>query len=479
MKASNTIMKKFHILLAALALLIGFSSCDSFLDAPKPTDSLTEEDVFSSTEGVEAFISGIHRRFRGQYASTTDVGGVYSMYFARTVKGNDFVVGSSWYQFDYANDNREPAYRRTRVTWEYLYYMINQSNLLIQGVQKSTLADSDKAAYTAQGKALRAFFYFQLALEFQQTYALDPQAAAPPLYLEPTTEAKGMSTMQEMYTQILKDLNEADADIPTTRSAKSYINKAVVNGIKARVLMAMNQDWDQVEAAAKIAYGGSIASALNADEYADGFDDIRAKEWIWGMDQQSDQSNYYYAAPHAFTDHDAAGYLNTYVIADLVKSFSATDVRNLFRLKAASNVGKWSEFVTSKFKFTFESDLPLMRTAEMVLAQAEALYHQGKEAEAHDVLFQLQVNRDPQAVKSAATGSALLGEILLERRKELYGELGVEWFDAKRLQRAIVRNPLHRVKADLAVNDKHFFLKIPQTEIDANPNIDASVNDNR
>ena len=31
---------------------------------------------------------------------------------------------------------------------------------------------------------------------------------------------------------------------------------------------------------------------------------------------------------------------------------------------------------------------------------------------------------------------ALIEEILIERRKELYGEMGVEWFDAKRLRRA-------------------------------------------
>ena len=120
-----------------------------------------------------------------------------------------------------------------------------------------------------------------------------------------------------------------------------------------------------------------------------------------------------------------------------------------------------------------------MRTPEMILIEAEAMYHQGQETEAHDLLFKLQSNRDPYAVKSAATGSALLEEILLERRKEMYGEFGVEWFDAKRLQRGIVRGANHRVVLTLDPNDKRFFLKIPQTEIDSNPNIDASVNDGR
>jgi sugar-specific transcriptional regulator TrmB len=91
----------------------------------------------------------------------------------------------------------------------------------------------------------------------------------------------------------------------------------------------------------------------------------------------------------------------------------------------------------------------------------------------------LQNNRDVKAVKSNNTG-ALLEEILVERRKELYLEIGVEWFDAKRLRRGITRTGNQRVKgaASLTADDKRFFLKI-QAEIDANDLIDESVNADR
>ena len=75
----------------------------------------------------------------------------------------------------------------------------------------------------------------------------------------------------------------------------------------------------------------------------------------------------------------------------------------------------------------------------MILIEAEAKFRQGDEEGARDLLFALQSNRDPEAVNAMNTGSALEEEILLERRKEMYGEFGVEWFDAKRLQRGIVR----------------------------------------
>src|SRR5690606_40041627 len=114
----------------------------------------------------------------------------------------------------------------------------------------------------------------------------------------------------------------------------------------------------------------------------------------------------------------------------------------------------------------------------MILIEAEAKLRNNDEEGAHDLLYELQLNRDPDAVKSTNTGDDLLEEILVERRKELYAETGVEWFDAKRLQRGITRSGNHRVgaQANLTANDKKFFLKIPQAEIDANDAIDESVN---
>ena len=117
----------------------------------------------------------------------------------------------------------------------------------------------------------------------------------------------------------------------------------------------------------------------------------------------------------------------------------------------------------------------------MMLIEIEANARLGKESEASTMLFSLQQNRDPDAVASGNSGNALIEEILIERRKELYGEIGVEWFDAKRLRKGITRTGNHRVgsSANLLPDDKKFFLKIPQKEIDANPNINESINSNR
>lgn len=474
--------KNLYIFIFALGLLT--TSCsEDFLNEPVPTDEVSDEVVFGSREGAEAFLSGIHRQMRSQFTAT-DAAGINSLYYARVVKGNDIIQRRTWFTFDYENDNREPTYRRPNFSWQYPYYMINQANTLINGVAASeNLSDDDKKYLEGSGKAIRGYFYFQLALEFQATYVGNENAAAPPIYLETVLEGKPMGTMSELYTQITEDLEFAVDNLGSDRLGKSYFNQQAAAGILARVYQTMG-DWSGVQAMANLAYGGGApASVLNPELYGNGFADISNPEWIWGYAQSDDQSNYYWGAPHAHADHFVLSYAATFFNNDFVALFSNTDVRNLFLQGAYGNTdpNDSRNFITYKFAFNFNSDFGALRTAEMILAEAEAKYQLNDAAGAHDLLYALQVNRDPNAVKSSNTGQALLDEILVERRKELYAETGVEWFDAKRYGKGITRTGNHRIggTASLNANDNRFFLKIPQAEIDANDNIDDSVNAGR
>ena len=183
-------------------------SCDKdYLEEPKPTGTINSDAVFKSKESAEALISGILRLSRISYEKT-DTGGLYSIFFARVVKGNDLILGNGWYHFDYENDNREPTYRRTTFTWEFPFTIINQINIFIDGVNTSKyLLDSEKQPLLAQAYALRAFYYFQLAMEFQHTFSYNPTLPAPPIYREPANEGKAMSSLSELYNFILEDLN--------------------------------------------------------------------------------------------------------------------------------------------------------------------------------------------------------------------------------------------------------------------------------
>jgi hypothetical protein len=467
-------MKLNRIFLFITLSFFLFVGCEeSYLDDPAPTSSVNSSVVFSSKAGVEAFISGIHRRARAQFIANTHQGGLYSMYYARDVKANDILTKATWYLWDYDHTYRAPTYGRTKFSWEFPYYMINQANIGIKGLNESTgLAESDKNELMAQFLGLRGFYYFQLALEFNHHPTYDPKAKAPPIYTEPATDSKPMSTITELFTQIKKDLSDASTMASSSRINKTYLNKNVIEGFKARVHLYL-REYAEAEASAAAARSGfSVVDS----EYGDGFNDMSMSEVIWAMAQTTDQSNYYYIAPHVFSDHENGPYQGTFFNNDFVQLFSETDSRNTFYHYYSSNTSAWFAWVTSKFTFAFDSDMIMMRAPEMMLIEAEAKARQAKYTEAATLLETLQTTRDASAVSSGNTGQDLIDEIMVERRKELYCELGVEWFDAKRMRTGIKRTGNHRVFLDLEPDDKRFILCIPQSEIDANEYIDDSIN---
>ncbi|WP_266366679.1 RagB/SusD family nutrient uptake outer membrane protein [Tellurirhabdus rosea] len=467
-------------LLVAGALSLGSCSKD-YLEAPQPTAQISPDQVFSTPDGARAFFNGIYRRLRSQWinlnetaGNSTDAWGVVSVNLAREMKGDDIINPGGWYQFDYRHENREPTYRRTIFTWAFFYEFINQANIMIDGVQKSNFPEATKTRYIAEARALRAWLYFETIREFQHTYLKDPNAPGIPVYTEPTgieTTGKGRGTVQQVYDQINADIDFAVANLDNSRLLKSNIDKNVALGLQARIALEQGQ-WAKAETAAIAARQGY---ALNAAQYKTGFKNIDSEEWMWAFpNTETDGQTLYYGIPNSFFAKAGNGYDNFFINEEFVKKFTTTDVRNLFQPYTSTNVQrKWS---TTKFgdDLDFNAAMPMMRVSEMYLIEAEAKAEQGKQAAAADVLYTLQKNRDPQAVKSAAaTKAALIDEILLERRKELYGELGIQFLDVKRRQLPLVRTGNHSpaFKFNIPANDPRFVLKIPFREIDANPNI--------
>ena len=468
------------LLLLVFATLTIYSCSDSFVDDPAPVDCVSEALVFSNRSMVDAFIAGMGRRIRAQFQDTGN-NGINGMYYARVVKGNDVIQRRTWFTFDYENDNREPNYRRTRFTWQFPFYMINQANIAIKGINESDLGATDKAETLAQVHSIRAFWYFQLALEFCPAYLHTNPATtdAPPLYTEPVSEGGPMSTLAEVYDLIQSDFETALTLASTSRIDKSYINKNVIHGFLARFYLTTGEYAKAASNAAAARQGYT----LDRVGYRGGFSDMSNAEWIWAAPQRSDQSNYYWGPPHAHADHYVTSYAATFFNTEFTDLFRGTiDYRNLFLNAYRAPETSYRARISRKWSFSFSSDHSMMRSPEMMLIEAEGLARTGNEAGARALLEGLQGDRIIGNIPSGATGSALIEEILVERRKELYGEPpAVEWFDAKRLGRGIPRTGNHRVKgnASLAPNDKRFYLKVPQFEIDANPNITDAVNANR
>jgi starch-binding outer membrane protein, SusD/RagB family len=465
---------RYHIpkvIFFSLFTTLVMSSCKkSFLEEPKPGSSLAATDVFASEEGVRSYFNGIYRLLRVQYGSQTDVWGIASVNLAREAKGLDITLpdgAGAWYGFDYTHDNREPNYRRTQFTWEMFYDLVNQANNIIYGVTNSTaLGEAVKPKYIAEGKALRAWSYFELVREFAHAYSEDPEGKGVPIYTEPSsanTAGKPRAKLSENFNLIVDDLKYAVANLPTTRQLKDVINKDVANGLLARVYLEM-KDYTNAKLSAQAA---KTNFPLTPSQYFPQTDITKA-EVIWGFPQASDQS-IFYGTPSAHYGYSGLVYNGFYIDSLFVNSYKATDIRRAtFVNTGRTDFKRW---VTKKFGSTtnFADHIIMMRSPEMWLIEAEAKAHLG-EADAAVVLYTIQKNRDPNALPSGNTGPALINEILYERRKELFGEIGISFLDVKRLGLPFVRDAGHPTlyRFNFPPNSNVFTLKIPQVELDAN-----------
>ncbi|MDF2192263.1 RagB/SusD family nutrient uptake outer membrane protein [Paraflavitalea sp. CAU 1676] len=488
-----------------LAVVTGSGCKKEFITDPKPTDAVSEDDVFKSVSGVRSYFSGIYRNMRRQWSNldntaggATDTWGYNSINLARINKGTDIINPGGFYQFDYRHENREPTYRRTIFTWGFFYEHINQANVIIKGVTASTLPAADKKLLEAEARAIRAWFYFDLIREFQHTIAKDANAPGVPLYTEPTgleNEGKPRGTIKEVYDLINADIEFATQSLGTGRLVKSDININVAWGMAARIYLEQRRWADAKNAAQKARAGYS----LDAASYANGFSDLGSPEVIWGFPQATDigGQSLYYGTPSSFYEKTGNGYDNLFVNSSLVASFAPTDVRNLFFL-TSGNPNSAQRFSTNKFgsaiaeevelitgevvplKATFFNEaLPMIRVAEMYLVEAEAKAELN-EADAGVPLLAVQKSRDASATASGNTGAALITEILLERRKEFYGELGLDYLDVKRRQLPLVRTGNHPAayRFTIPANDNRFIMKIPQKEFDSNKKLNPATDQN-
>lgn len=485
--------------------MLFFSSCDKDYLETQPTDAVSEQSVFTTTANAWAALNGIHRAMFMQY-SNQDQAGHGSVMINMDMLGDDLVMtaaGNGWFNSTYKwlthrNANAGTVY----FTYRLYYKLIANANMIINNIEKVDGPDAEKAEIKGQALAYRAWAHHQLVQLFGERYdaakGTNTQLGVPILTIN-TTEGQPRATVEEVYAQINKDLNDAIALLPQRRNAKSHFNVDVVKGLKARVALTM-QDW---ASAAQYANEARQAYTLmSAADYLGGFNNVENKEWMWGSDQIADQTTYFYS----FFAYMSANFSSTNIRTNpkainskLYAKIADTDVRKQLWDPQPTAVkdadGKTVGYDVNGYiippnfsakpymnrKFMADGgassigDVPYMRAAEMYLIEAEALARLGRSAEAVLVLSELMEARDEAYLPIELIGQDLVEAILTQRRIELWGE-GFRFFDLKR-----TNSPLDRTGANhdatltanlfqVPAGDKQWQWLIPQDELNANRN---------
>ncbi len=468
------------------------TSCENTYLDTAPTASVDAASAYATTKNAAAAINGIYRALIVRYLDSQGHSGHPAMMIILDHMGEDMIIGTtaaSWH----VGETRWTAHRAdvntmARFPYELYYRVIGNANIAIANIDNAAGPQADRDQLKGEALALRGWAYFNLVQLYGKRYdaAAKPNAQlGVPLVLTPTTEGLPRNTVEEVYTQINKDLTQATTLLKSTRSFKSHINLEVAKGILARVALTQ-QNWADAAKYAEEARKGF--TLMSEAQYQDGFADISNPEWMWGFDHLEDQSEFFGGYHSYISCNFNSTVIRTYpkVINSLLyNQIPTTDVRSKMWVRtptAANSIvppgGVRVPFLNQKFRLpgtpstSTMGDVPYMRAAEMYLIEAEAKAKLGQDANAAKVLFDLVSKRDAAYKLSTSTGAKLLDEIYFNRRVELWGE-GFRFLDLKRLNQPLNRNGTNAIASvtvlyDVPAGDKTWEILIPRREMDAN-----------
>lgn len=482
-------MKKFIIATSVALTALFAASCSDFLET-NPTSSVADNQVFNTIKGAEAALNGCYNllHFNDESYDRGDVTGYVSQIMTFDVTGEDIIVNGGWYGFDYNfwGHQRGDIFK-TYTLWNYYYPLINNLNSVIKYTPDIAGASEDEVnAIVGQALAMRGWCYFNLAQIFQHTYQLAHPKNMPgvPIYTEPTTEeteGAPRGTIDDTYNQVLSDLTAAEPMLANyTRAAKNHVDQSVCQGILAHVYLVM-QNWSKAaEYAAKARANYPLTTN---EEYNAGFNDLSTPSFMWGLIQDKENKLYGNGDYDPFAlwanwvtrgSNDKWSFNCLFLNDKFYESFDDGDIRKDQIWLEKEKVG--GMYCSRKFydNADMTGAFPYMRSDELLLCEAEAKAHLGDDADAQALVGQLQSLRG--ATPTTATGNALIENILLERRKELYGE-GYAWLDIIRNCKPLLREGMHADYGGafpIPAKSWRFVYQIPQSEILNNPNINST-----
>ena len=460
-------IKNIKLRVAALLLVsIGmFSSCSKDFLEPKPTTALENDEVFTSLTNAKVAMIGAYDQLSSYYFD-----GLYLPIMSELM-GEDLMLNSernyNWFVPVYQMQML-PNYQYASNPWSKGYKILYDANKIIEGaklIPDATEEEQDKLV--AEAKVMRAFVMLKLVQVFAPAYSVNPDAPAILLVTSPLEyDAPDLkrSTVKEVYNQIVSDLTFA-TDILEDEPQTAFFGLRSAYALLARAYQDM-EEWEKAKDNSWLAYDG--LELMTMEELMSGFNSSN-NETIFSVTYTPEDNNIYLSIPSFYWP--VAGYSSMRADSKFVERFSSNDVRHYYFSEIDQiDADNWLILKFSHNEQVGNAERISIRASEMILIYAEAQAELGNYAEAQDALYKIQSRAFPGVQKPISTGQDLIDEILIERRKELFGE-GFRLNDIKRRNQTVKREGDHWVKFEYNPNDDNYYkftFPIPQKEIDAN-----------
>ncbi|HON18948.1 MAG TPA: RagB/SusD family nutrient uptake outer membrane protein [Salinivirgaceae bacterium] len=441
-----------YILLTTIAVFT-LASCDQYLDQD-PYQEILEERALNSDRGVKMVLLGAYstmndQNFYGGLVQTMSelLAGDGEIQFVGTYNGLRQIFAKS--TLISSNEN-------ARATWLKAYELINICNNVLSAVD--IVLPADRGRVEGEARFLRAAAYFELIRLYGNrpyiagnTSNNEPEWGVP-LVLTPTriiSDANKVprATIQEVYDQIIVDLKEAAAKLPSTNGY--FATKGAAQAMLARVYLQM-QDYpnardyaDTVIQSNKYSLVPVYANVFNQNEKTT--EDIFVNKFTT-QTRFSAMTEYWSIPDYGGRDGDIDilnGHLNLYPAGDARRAL-------FFHDNIAWRSGKWNNQYGT---------VVTIRLAEMYLIRAECNQRLGTS------VGDTPLNDINRLCARAGLGDTFyatitLDDILLQRRLELAHE-GHKLHDIKRLQLPVGPRPYDHPKLTLPIPEREIQAYLP------------------
>lgn len=436
-------------------------SCKKELLTPVPQTSIADITAFDTPDRILNQVRSMYQALKnGNY-----YGGRFIVW--GDIRGEDFIneTTNGVTGFDVWNLNPTGTSQNSvKNLWAQAYLTINLCNLFIDGMAAkgtSVVGSALSNNYLGEARLIRALSFYSLLQLYARPYA-DGNGSKPGLPLR-LTGIKGSgssdlarSTVAEVYTQILSDLNFAETNLPLTNTTaelsttRAHRNTAIA--LKTRVYLSMQNYASVIAEANKIVTTAApftattgVAHALQPNITTIFLTTYNTTESIFSLPMTSTSGDfpgtqnqlgfYFVRNGTALGSAEYSLNLTTGIIANT--NWTATDVRRTSLVFTNATTGK-------KFVSKYQSPSPyidyppVIRYAEVLLNLAEALARTNAAVDARGLALVNAIRKrsDPATTVVATTQQELINAVMLERRIEFLGE-GLRNNDLMRLLQTI------------------------------------------
>jgi len=469
MKMNQHNMKKNIVTVMALFLpfTLTFTGCKKdFIDRSDPT-RLYAGDAVNSVASLNSAVTAAYGTLMPSYNNgqngiqlfgdvasdntTTQIGGTGSQIVDR------FIFDASYIGFSQF--------------WNSAYRSIAECNIILSRGPKITMDATLQNRYLAEAKFIRALNYFNLVRIFGDVPLITAELAD---YKD--AYSYGRKPVADVYAQIVKDLTEASTILPATYTGADIgrVTSGAARGILGKVYLTQGKYAEALTALTSVITSNTYNLLPNFNDVFSPANEMN-KEIIFAVRYARGGlglgSSFGYSMTGGNFNNEMPEFGSLYDSSDKRKAISAVP-------DAVGPQYHCNKFIdpTPTSLGDYENDWIVLRYADVLLMQAEALNELNRTLEAEPYLTQV---RQRAGLTPLLALSQVDFRLAVEKERRL--ELALEahrWFDLVRTNRAVtVMNAHFAANAAFyggttyTVKPTQVLFPIPLTEIQINPKL--------